>query len=47
MGLRHVRFGDKRMMLMRYMQPVICRSLDHDITFCCVVAFFVIIEKVI
>ena len=32
MGLRYVRFQDKRMKLISHVQPVICRSLDHYIT---------------
>ena len=32
MGLRHVRFEDKRMEIISHMQTVIYRSLDHDIT---------------
>ena len=32
MSLRDVRFWDERMNLISHVQPVICRSLDHDIT---------------
>ena len=32
MGLRHVRFQDKRMKVINYVQSVIYRFLDHDIT---------------